>query len=109
MRGWREGVARSGLGWKGWKGKGASAAGGERKLRGLESGGHNLLRQEAILPQEMKEGEHQQGCQSWWTRIGKAVRALGTRALRKKRDQWTPLEVRQRWHIVALGQISRVL
>ena len=56
MRGGREGEAPSGLGWRGWKGKGASAAGGERKPRGLEWGGRTLLRQEAILPQEMKEG-----------------------------------------------------
>lgn len=66
MRGWREGEAPSGLGWRGWKGKGASAAGGERKPRGLERGGRALLRQEAILPQEMKEGS-----------ISKGVRAGG--------------------------------
>ena len=87
----------SGLGWggqKGREGKGAPAPGGERKLRGLEGGGRAPLRQEAILPQEMKEGEPQRGPQSWWTRVGKAVRALATRAFREpRRDQWTPSEV----------------
>ena len=79
---------------EGEKGKGAPAPGGERKLRGLEGGGRAPLRQEAILPQEMKEGEPQRGPQSWWTRVGKVVRALATRAFREpRRDQWTPSEV----------------
>lgn len=92
---------------RGREGKGVPATGGERKLRGLEGGGRALLRQEAILPQEMKEGELQRGPQSWWTSVGKAVRALGIRALREtRRDQWTSLEEQQRWDTVALEQIN---
>ena len=51
----------------------------------LEGGDRTLLRQKAILPQEMKEREHQQGRQRQGTRVGKAVRALGTRVFRKKK------------------------
>ena len=78
----RGGREPSGLGWGGQKGEGREGHSCPRRRKGaegLEGGGRTPLRQEA-----MKEGERQRGPQSWWTRVGKAVRALGTGHLGKR-------------------------
>ena len=110
MRGWREGEKLSGLGWGGWKGKSRKGCFCRRRRKEAEevrggrshpskAGGHSASGDEGTgAPARASEAVDK----GW-----EGVRALGTRVFRKKkRDQWTPLEVRQKWHTVALGKIN---
>lgn len=74
--------------------EGVPARAARRPLRKLELDDHDLLQQETILSEKMKERVYEPGSQTKWTRSSKAVESPWYQGIQRKKKKGTADTVR---------------